>query len=182
MKQILVIVAIAIFAWFEWGNVSNTSGFPGELPPAPKARSSKGVRNIEFTTLLEANRPFSELAKNGYYTVVEVYLDSCKICQRLESHYPDFLHKRRDVLVRKVHFPERGLKFSFEGSTRQEIEREATAMNARVESYQVCGTPHIEVYDPDGQLLAGDVCGKKQGLAYLRRWIGTELSVSPGSI
>jgi hypothetical protein len=40
-----------------------------------------------------------------------------------------------------------------------------------------CGTPHVEMYGPDKQLIATDKCGKKNlkaGLVFLRNWIDAE--------
>ena len=41
----------------------------------------------------------------------------------------------------------------------------------------ICGTPHIEIYGPDKQLIATDKCGEKNlktGLNYLKNWIKSE--------
>ena len=42
-----------------------------------------------------------------------------------------------------------------------------------------CGTPHIEIYGPNKELIATDKCGEKnlkEGLNYLRSWIKSEKS------
>ncbi len=42
---------------------------------------------------------------------------------------------------------------------------------------KTCGTPHIEIYGPDRQLIATDQCAErnsKKGLAYIKKWITAE--------
>ena len=50
-------------------------------------------------------------------------------------------------------------------------------LQSRIESYRVCGTPHIEIYAPDGTLVSADNYSKKQGGDFLRRWISTETGI-----
>lgn len=51
------------------------------------------------------------------------------------------------------------------------VEKTDTAYNLKV-----CGTPHVEIYGPDKQLIASDMCSenRKAGLAFLRNWIKKE--------
>jgi len=65
-----------------------------------------------------------------------------------------------------------------EGDTREELEQSAAELNERIAAYQVCGTRHIEIYDPAGVTLAADRCGDKSGLAFLRAWMGEELGLT----
>lgn len=182
MRNGVILAVIVALAWHFLGPLASDGGYAEALPPAPQERAGPGVTTVQFTDLFAARRSFGDLALPGHYTVVEVYLDSCAICRRLETSFPAFLKARRDVVVRKVHFPEGGMQFDLQGTTREEIERSGAEMNARIKAYQVCGTPHIEVYDPQGQVLARDECGKKRGLAYLRGWIGSELGRPASSI
>lgn len=150
-----------------------------------KQRSGSGIKNYEFDTLLDQNRLFSSLAKKGYYTIIEGYVNTCSICKRLEAGFPDFLKKRKDVLIRKVHFPEGRVSISFNSPSeiidyherlgRYNFNHVVKTNNA----YQltVCGTPHIEIYGPDKQLIATDMCSEKilkSGLAFLRNWMEAE--------
>jgi Zn-finger nucleic acid-binding protein len=137
------------------------------------ARKSSGIKKYEFKDLLDKNKPFSTLASKKYYTVVEVYLDSCSICRELESGFNTFLANRKDVLIRRVHMPE-NMTMSFSSNNEQELERMIKEMNERHKSYNICGTPHIEVYAPKGQLIVADNCTKKDGTKYLRRWMREE--------
>lgn len=127
-------------------NGSSTVNY-SELPVLDKERRGKGIKQYDFMPLFDAQRPFSSLAKDGYYTVVEGYIDTCSICKRLEAGFPSFLKARKDVLIRRVHFPEDGMNFSFTGTTQAEVDAQAEDYNQRIKSYDFCGTPHVEIYN-----------------------------------
>ena len=139
-------------------------------------RPGQAINQIEFMTLFNQQRPFSGLADDNYYTVVEVYLDSCAVCKRLEKGFEPFLRKRKDVLIKRIHFPESGMNFSINS------QQEADELQSRIESYRVCGTPHVEIYGPDQQLISADDCGAQQGTKYLRQWISAETGISRHSL
>lgn len=154
-------------------------------------RNDGGIKQYEFTDLYNRGETFSILAEKNYYTVVELYLDSCSICKRLESDFPAFLNHRRDVVIRKVRFPEAGISQSFPGPSQAEVTQQIAEHFRRLALYNMnhvvktdseyllssCGTPHIEIYGPDKQLIVTDRCGDKNykgGLAFLRKWIKVE--------
>ena len=139
-----------------------------------KARKGNGIKQYEFMPLFDANKPFSSLAKENYYTVVEGYIDSCSICKRMEAEFPSFLNQRKDVLIRRVHFPEGGINLSFSGEDQAAIEKQAEEFNSRIKSYDFCGTPHIEIYDANKQLVVADSCTRKPGTDFLRKWMSAE--------
>lgn len=156
-------------------------------------RTGSGIKQFEFTELFAQNQPFSGLARKGYYTVIEGYIDSCPICKHLEAEFTPFLRERHDVLIRRVHFPEEVTGQSFTGNSAQEVNRQIADYHERLGKYNfihvdktdsgyriaTCGTPHIEIYGPDKQLLASDKCaGKntKTGLAFMKKWIESERS------
>jgi hypothetical protein len=139
-----------------------------------KTRNGNGIKQYDFVQLFESKKPFSSLAKQNYYTVVEGYLDSCSICKRMEAEFPAFLRARKDVLIRRVHFPEGGMNLSFTGNTQAEVERQAKEYNERIESYNFCGTPHIEIYDANQQLIVADTCKSRPATKYLRKWMAEE--------
>ncbi len=155
-----------------------SGGSPGvaykDLPTLEKTRKGKGVKEYEFMPLFDANKPFSSLAKENYYTVVEGYTNTCSICKRMEARFPAFLKARKDVLIRRVHFPEGGMKFSFNGGSRAEVEKQAEELNQRIKSYDFCGTPHIQIYDANKQLIVSDTCRKRAGTDFLRKWMSAE--------
>lgn len=160
---------------------------------AAGSRSSSGIKKYEFTELFDRNRPLSKLAKTKYYTVIEGYTDTCSICKRLEADFPSFLKQRKDVLIRKVHFPEGGVSVGFSGNSQEEVNRQLAEYYERLGKYNfnhvvkteteyqlaTCGTPHVEIYGPNKELIATDKCGEKnlkEGLNFLRNWIRSEKS------
>jgi hypothetical protein len=138
------------------------------------SREGNGIKQHEFQRLFDQNRPLSSLAKDGYYTVVEGYLNSCAICKRLEADFPAFLSKRKDVVIQRVHFPEGGMQISVTGSDQANMQRQADELNQRIQSYNFCSTPHIEIYDADRQLLVADTCTNKPATSFLQQWIAAE--------
>ncbi len=144
------------------------------LPVLEKTRKGSGIKEYEFMPLFDANKPFNSLAKENYYTVVEGYLDSCSICRSLEAKFPAFLNARKDVLIQRVHFPEGGMNLSFTGNSQAEVEQQAEEFNARIKSYDFCGTPHIEIYDANKQLIVADSCSKRPASDFLRKWMSAE--------
>lgn len=193
MKNLLVIViAIVVVAA---GAVAYQSIFPDTdfvIPVAASgSRTDDGISKHEFTELFDQDKPFSTLAQQDYYTVIEGYINTCSICKRLEADFGSFLDQRKDVLIKRVHMPEGGVSQSFNGSSQEEILRQIADYHDRLGRYKffhvvktgtayhltVCGTPHIEIYGPDKQLIATDRCGDtnlKTGLKFLRNWIKAE--------
>jgi len=171
LKTLFLLAVIGILLY------SQGFEFPSAIDPPPPADEREGapIRRTEFRNLLDRRQPLSELAVAGQYTVVEVYLDSCAICRRLESGFQAFTDKRRDVTIRRVHFPEDGLQIEVSGATQQEMEANARSIQTLMDS--ICGTPHVEVYGPDRQPIARDLCGDKSGTEYLRGWIAAETAL-----
>lgn len=170
----IAFIFIVLIYFPEVLNGGNSAVAYKDLPVLEKQRKGKGIKQYEFMRMFEANEPFSSLAKENYYTVIEGYKNSCSICKRMEARFPDFLKARKDVLIRRVHFPERGMNFSFNGGSREEIEKQAEEMNQKIQSYNFCGTPHIEIYDQNKQLIVADTCRTRPGTNFLRQWMSAE--------
>lgn len=175
---------------YYFGYIGTDFNFVVPEPVASK-RTANAIEKYEFTELFENNTPTSRLARKGYYTIIEGYIDSCPICKRLEADFIPFLRQRPDVLIRRIHFPENGGGRSFSGNSQQEINRQVSDYYERLgryrfnhvvrtdTSYQIstCGTPHIEIYGPDKQLIAADLCAEKnekKGLIFLKKWLKSE--------
>lgn len=192
MKILIYLVITIAAGLYYFGYIGSGLNFVVPETVATK-RTANTIETYEFTQLLEQNRPTSSLARKGYYTIVEGYIDTCPICKRLEADFPAFLRQRSDVLIRRVHFPENGAGQSFNGSSQAEINRQMSTYFERLgkyrfnhvvktgDSYQIstCGTPHIEIYGPDEQLIAADLCADKNdksGLGFLMKWLKAEQS------
>jgi hypothetical protein len=160
-KMVFGVACAAALTWYFNAHRETTFSMP-----APAAeRSGKPMVSQDFVPLFEAEAPLSSLAGDGVYTVVEVYINTCSICKQLERDLPPFLAARNDVVVMRVHYPERGISWPL---------GDALGMEQRMNSYNICGTPHIEIYGPDGKALAVDDCGNKDALRFLRSWMASE--------
>jgi hypothetical protein len=160
---------------------------PTETPaPAPMERTGSGIQSYEFDDLLKQRTSFQRLSKSGFYTVVVGCLDSCAVCKRLEGDFPEFLAARKDVLIRRVRFNESN---SLTWSSQSEMDNYLQLLGSYNSHYvakdsgnigiSTCGTPHVEIYGPDGEVVATDLCSEtndKSGTEYLRRWIEEETS------
>jgi hypothetical protein len=161
MKTIFIVLAI-IGAAIE---LLGSRGPSADVPPLANARSGKAIRMLEFKPLFENDRALATLARDGVYTVVEVYINTCGTCKALERDLAGFVESRDDVIIQRVHYPESGLRYDL---------RDADAFKRRIESYGMCGTPHIEIYRPNLTPLALDECGDKAAYDYLREWIAAQ--------
>lgn len=151
---------------------------PRPLPVANANSSPHMPRMVEFETLLADGTPFASFAQPGEYTVVEVYLDVCAYCRDLEAAFESFNDRRPDVRLVRVHHPG-AIEVRFSGNSNAEIQAQAEEFDAKMRSYGLCGTPHVEVYGPDGQALATDSCGSRAGTAFIWKWITQESGIKP---
>jgi thiol:disulfide interchange protein len=143
------------------------------------ARTSAGLpRKAEFEKLFDDGTPLSSFARPGEYTVVEVYLDVCAYCREFEKGFDTFNDRRADVSFVRVHHPGR-MNMRFDGTSAEEVRQKIEAANAKMKSYGFCGTPHVEVYRPDGKVLAKDSCGSRAGTVFMWDWITEETGVKP---
>lgn len=190
MKNLIIIITVIIASAIYYQGNDSAAGFVTPVAAAGQ-RNGSGIKKYEFTELFDQNKIFSKLAKKDYYTVIEGYIDTCTICKKLESDFPGFLKQRKDVIIRKVHFPEGRVSQSFSGSSQEEMMQQMDDYYKRLGRYNfhhvvkteteyqltTCGTPHVEIYGPDKKLIATDKCGEKNlktGLNYLRNWIKSE--------
>ena len=97
----------------------------------------------EFTDLFYQNRTLASLAQPDQYTVVEVYLDSCGVCKRLENNFPAFLAARHDVTIQRVRFPEYGFTPNIREANSTDPVQAREQLDKRIKSYNMCGTPHM---------------------------------------
>jgi hypothetical protein len=188
MKYFLFIIVAIVTGVFLLDIIGSGAGFT--IPPAAagsREGNIKKIKKYEYLDLFEKAKPTSKLAVKDHYTVIEGYIDTCSICKKLESKFTPFLSKRKDVVIRKIHFPESGARFSF-NSPEEQIEHfermsiykfNHVVLTEDSATFTTCGTPHIEIYGPDKQLIATDECGEKnikEGLAFINNWIKAELN------
>ncbi len=174
MKNLLFIIGAALVILF-YKDIPQLLN-PFDPPPQlEQQRVGNGIKVHQFSTLFKQNKPFSDLAKKGSYTIVEGYLDSCPICKRLEADFPRFLEARNDVVIQRVHFPENGMQFEVSGTTQAEVDRQVAEYNQKMKDYGMCGTPFIEIYNENKELIVGDTCSKRPATQYLQQWIAADI-------
>jgi hypothetical protein len=187
MKNLLIIIAIVSGA-FLLKTTGSGANFTTPLAAAGNREGNiKGIKTYEFVDLFEKGKPTSKLAVKDHYTIVEGYINTCSICKRLEAKLPPLLDKRKDVVIRKIHFSESGSSFSFKSAEEQRdfFERMSiynfnhVVITDDSASLGNCGTPHVEIYGPDKKLIASDICGEKntkEGFAFINNWLKAELN------
>ena len=99
------LAAIVVFAALAWHHRPQ-SGVPITEPAMVEERSAAASSSQDFAALFYADQPLASLAEAGACTVVEVYINTCATCKRIERQLPTLLAQRGDVVVRRVHFPE----------------------------------------------------------------------------
>jgi hypothetical protein len=188
MKNLIIIVIVFVTGAFLLKTTGSGANFT--IPPAAvgnREGNIKKIKTYEYLDMFEKAKPTSKLAVKDHYTVIEGYNDTCSICKRLEAKFPAFLEKRKDVVIRKIHFPESGASFRFNSAEeqREHFERmriynfNHVVLTEDSASVSNCGTPHVEIYGPDKKLIATDECGGKNlrtGIAFINNWIDVELN------
>ncbi|MEZ5499627.1 MAG: hypothetical protein R3E77_09395 [Steroidobacteraceae bacterium] len=163
----VAVVAVAIYFFVVRDGDDGRSRVPYRVLPEAKLRSTAAIERFDIGVLFDAQKPLSDLAEPGVYTVVEIYSEHCSTCRWLEGQLPAFLDRRRDVVVRQVK--------TFSGQIGFSSSEEMSAWQDRQEDihdfYRFYGTPHIEIYDSRQQPVVIDVERKKPGLAFLEAWL-----------
>jgi len=147
------------------------------------------VSMISFQQLLDDGKTFKDLVEDGRYTIIEGYVRKCAACKLLEAKFPAFVAAREDVVIRRILFNSDSSKL-FNAKTEAEHKKQVAEYGKTLSQFSVfdvkqnngetsigtCDTPHIEIYSPEGALLAADSCKQnhKQGLRFLEKWIKDE--------
>jgi hypothetical protein len=176
-KLIIAACFVSIAIYFK----DKTSGIDRNFREPPRvsldSTDVERIKTHEFTDMFSNSMPTAALAVAGRYTVVEGYIDTCGICKVLESKFDSFLDNRQDVVIRRVHLPERGMNLSSEDDFRRLGEYRNHDVNLEKGTLTVCGTPHVEIYGPDQKILSTDECSNnndKSGLTFLNNWIAAQ--------
>jgi hypothetical protein len=175
LQLILFVLAVTAVSFVYKSSRHHDNFKPSVVPVVGNATNSADQR--EFADLFNSDTSFASLATRGQYTVVEVYLDQCAYCRELEAALEPFQEKRGDIHLVRVHHPGT-MGNSIHASSREEMEAQVKLMNARMTSYQLCGSPHVEVYDADKKPLGVDTCQDRAGTEFLWKWISTETGIT----
>lgn len=156
MKLFLFIFLLLVGLYFTNGNSAVDSLVASAEQTTPNARFGIEQLKDQGGTGFNVER----LAQPGLITVVEFYTDTCPGCKRLKQHYKRFLKQRPDVAVRRVWMPDNW----------------SVAWAKSQFGLDIGGTPHIQIYDAQGELVAADEGNDKDGFDLLYEWMNAELS------
>ncbi len=99
------------------------------------------------------------LSKTGKITIVEFYVSWCPACKKLERDYQRFLKARPDVAIRRVKMKD---KWNIPWAKQQY-------------GLDITGTPHVLIYDQQGELLIQDNDKDRSGYKLLYKWMDAEV-------
>ena len=164
MKNLVLIIGIVLAAnYFLSGSKPDFS----ILPELPAVAAGNRIEIFEIGKLYDNQTTLKNLAQPGAYTVVEIYSDHCRKCKKIESKFPDFVDRREDVVIKRV----RTFSGSISFSSKEEQNVWLNRQKAITSFYHLRGTPHIEIYDSNGNAIAKDKGGNKSGLKFLEQWL-----------
>lgn len=162
-KLLLIALAAGAYFMFFSGNVTLEN-----MPPVIADSNSVREKNYEADDLFDSRTSFADLAEPGAYTIVEVYTDLCVICKELETKFPSLLSQRKDFVIRRVRLHAGAISFS----TTEEMQEWRARGDAMQEFFNYYGTPHIEIFDANGNPIAIDDGSNKAGFNTLKSWLG----------
>jgi len=169
-----LIVVLALVAGASYLYIDGGASAADAVGPQLEAVVGPRERSVTFEYVAASGAAFAELAKPESYTIVFVTSDTCPPCRVLDKHLVGFLEARPDVVVVRVTTPSGRQSFASQAEAESWMGRQR-AVNER---YGVAGTPHIEIFGPDGQAIAQDGNGSSAGRDALGQWMTAELSQS----
>lgn len=156
MKILLVLAVIAggVYAFLK---PPSTLDVLADSAESLAVDSSSGIKTLNNVGGASFN--VESLAETGKITVVEFYVSWCPACKKLGGDYQRFLKARPDVAIRRVKMKD---KWSVSWAKQQY-------------DLDITGTPHVLIFDQQGNLLVQDMGKDKNGLKLLYKWMDTEV-------
>jgi len=127
-------------------------------------------KEIRIQNLISSNRSFSDLSDPGTVTIVFVNSNACSHCQGLRNKIDQLKSFRSDVVVHTVKHLFVPPKFR-DNTEKQKFDQKSNGLNSQLD---IAGPGHIEIYNPDQQLMARDEPKTRDGKIYLDRWLEYE--------
>lgn len=164
MKKLIFITAILLLGHHLFFN--NDEADFNLLPILPAATGDR-IETFEIGDLFDTQTTLKSLAEPGIYTIIEIYSDHCRKCKKIEAKFPNLMAQRKDVVIKRV----RTFSGSISFTSQEEQKAWMGRQNAIASFYKLRGTPHIEIYDSNGDVIARDKGGNKSGLKFLEQWL-----------
>ena len=152
------------------------------IDPASKRGRLYGggtVRHIPFERVKAKEFDFPQLATPEIFTVVDFTSETCATCVALETAYHDLVRKRSDVQVIRIDLPSQMGGFQTDNAAeferlKKKLEDDVADFTATLDRFELCGTPHVVILDPNKKVFRGDRCTNKSGLDALKAWLSRE--------
>ena len=173
MKKLLLILALSLGTYFGWEHQDKLPELLGTFKqPEPANFVNKPLRTQSWKWLYRENKQFNELSIGGSYTVIFITSPNCVECSEIQANLNDFIKERRDVAIYRMNIQTNPQTVNNDNA--KVLEHEKRYLTGLFEAYDVDKTPHVEIYDPSGKLLASDRGDSDRGYKFLSRWIETE--------
>lgn len=156
MKYLLIGAVIAGAAW-HFLKPESTIDILIQSAETSVVDSGSGIKKLSSV----GGNGFStaSLAEPGKITIVEYYVSWCSPCKMLDANFRRFQKARPDVAIRQIKMKD---KWNIPWAKQQY-------------NLDIRGTPHILIYDQQGNLLVEDDGNSKAGLDMLYKWMNMEV-------
>lgn len=125
------------------------------------------IQTIELTDLYNAGTKFSDLAEEGFYTVITVRSIDCKVCMAMEVDYSKLLDSRPDIKIYKINIPSKHIQF-YRGSEQEKFEEDMQAAKLK---YDIKSPPQVIIFQPNKSIFQNSRHGDEAGQILLQKWI-----------
>lgn len=125
------------------------------------------LKTIGITDLHDEHLDFSDLAEEGFYTVVMVRSIDCKSCLRMEENFSALLDVRPDIRIFKIDIPSEHIQFD-QSSGRKKFERK---LRSATDHYGISGVPKIIIFQQNRSLYKNSRHGSRAGEVLLSKWL-----------
>jgi len=171
MKKLLLvlIVGLVVYVGKEKGPALYKE-LTFEVPKKGMGVITQSEKSIRIEHLVSKKAKLSGLAQPGVVTIVFVNSSSCSSCSAIRNKINKLKAFRSDIVVHTVKHIYVPKKFSSNKEKAEFNKRVAQINNA----LNIGGFGHIEIYNPDQELLAGGKGSSVGGLEYLNRWLEHE--------
>lgn len=156
MKNILIILVIVVLIY----KFNKPDVIPMLMNTAHSAQvnSSSGIQDKSSVGGPGFN--VSELSVYGQVTVVDFYVSKCPACKQLTKNHQRLLKVRPDLAIRRVRMKDKWT--SQWAQERYDLD--------------IKSTPHVIIFDAQGEVIIQDDGNYKGGYKYLFKWLNEELN------
>ncbi len=170
MLKWLFLIGAFVLAWWWW------SGIPAPDNMKRVDFDNRGESVWGDSAEVSSTRDLNSKVNLGAYTLVEIYNDSCSICQGLKEPLARLVQMRRDVSLVVLALPTmpRDCIGYIEAERAERCMQIGESVVQEFKRLGVCHTPHVAIFNPKGKAIAEDTCEGRDGLRFLQDWLRAE--------